>query len=308
MPPKPGSPDYRYLKTATEVFGEKQGEPINSGFVFEDGTYVDAPYVISRRGVDIYVNDVKAATPVRWPPMDYDDKKPEMPKGLTKNSTFEDLEDRNMPGESLDRKMVRWLLRHHDEDEAKKLIIEYYKSLPFVKDVKPATDVVDARNTVSISTWDGKGNRFMAIGGYVYRPSTPEHSLKTLEKVCARMEDRLKKGECIFLFSDSGELAFGSRKAAMDLPAIVRTLRSDKPKDQKIKELQNLTLLPPSFPEKWEVLVTGFSASSQLDERVKQLRLPPGDTGERGPTVEEERALMEKIIKDKAAKERESSK
>jgi hypothetical protein len=90
----------------------------------------------------------------------------------------------------------------------------------------------------------------------------------------------------------------------MDLAAIVRTLRSDKTKEEKIKELQKISLLPPEFPKGWEVLVTKFSASQQLDKRAAELRLPPGDKGERGMTPEEERAITEKMTKEKAEKQK----
>lgn len=299
---EPASPDNRYEKPAIKVFGTKSGKPIESGFVFKDAAYVEAPYIISRRSVDIYVNEIKVATPVRWPPVDYDDKKPAVPTGLTRNSTFKDLEIRDCPGDSFDRKMVRWLSRHYSKPEARGMIAEYYRTLPFVAHVEPMGDFL------VVSTWNSDKKMMISIAGQPYVPPTPEELLKELERVRTQWEERLKKGDCCFLLSSGGQLSFGSRKAAMDLAAIVQTLRSDKPKDEKTKKLQKLGLLTPDFPKKWEVLVTNFSASPQLDERVKQLRLLPGDKGERGHTVEEEQAQIEKMMKEKAAKEKEPNK
>lgn len=295
------SSDNSYERPAIEVFGAKSGEPIERGFVFKDGAYIDAPYVVSRHGMDVYVNGVKIDTLGGWPPLDYEDKKPEMPVGLTKNSTFDDLKIAALPGESLDRKMVRWLRRHYNGERSKELIIEYYRSLPFVKDVTTDTDMDATGHILAISTWNSDRITLVDIGGPVYIPATAEEIEKELERVHRRFETRLTNGECIFLFSSGGELAFGSRKAAMDLPAIVHTLRSDKPKDQKVKELQNLGLLPPRYPRKWEVLVTRFLASPQLDTRVKQLGLPPGNKREHEPTVEEENSRIEQM-NEKAAK------
>ena len=267
--------DGRYEKPAGEVFGSKRGALIKTGFVFKDGIYVDVPYIVSRRAVDIYINETKIDTLGPWPPADYDDKKPEMPAGLTKNSTFKDLEIPGRPSDSLDRQMVRWLKRHYDGDKARQLIVEYYRSLPFVKEVKLRENM---ENVIVVSTWYSKRDIVFNFGGPIYKPPTPDAAQKELERICTRWEKRLTNGECIFLFSSGGELAFGSRKAAIDLAAIVQTLRSDRPKKEKIKKLQNLGLLPPEVPKSWEVLVTGFSASPQLDERVKQLRLPAIDS------------------------------
>jgi hypothetical protein len=66
--------------------------------------------------------------------------------------------------------------------------------------------------------------------------------------------------------------------------------------------------LPPSVPENWEVLVTTFSASPQLEERINQLP-PPGQGRARWLTPEEQRARMEKMRKlraEQAAKEKEA--
>jgi len=300
--------DRRYEKPASEVFGTKSGEPIATGFVFKDGAYLDAPYLVSRRGVSVYVNKVGVATPAIWPPVDYDDKRPETPRGLTRNSTFKDLAVPGRRSDSLDRQMVRWLRRHYDEETSRKLIMEYYRSLPFVRGVKVREDLDLLGHVLAISTWSTDKDTLMFIGDRVYSPPKPEQVQRELERVRTRMEDRLRKGECIFLFSSGGELAFGSRKAAMDLAAIVGTLRSDRPKDEKIRGLQNLGLMPSDFPKKWEILVTGFSASPQLDERVKQLRLPPGHKGEREPTLEEERAKMQKTMERNAGKEEDANK
>ena len=291
-----------YEKPAIQVFGTETGTPLQTGFVFKEGAYVEAPYIVSRRGADIYVNEVKVATPIRWPPVDYDDKKPEMPTGLTKSSTFKDLECRDDVSDSLDRKMARWLSRHYDDRKAKKMMVQYYRGLPFIADVEINGDFL------IVTMHNSKEKLLICIGGEKYIPPTPEKLLQELVRVRKQWEERLKKGDCYFVFGCGAELSLDARNAAMDLPAIVRILRSREPKGQKIKELHKLTLLPADFPKKWESLVTEFTASAQLDERIKRLRLPPGEKKEGGATVEEERASAEKMMKEKAAKENESQK
>ncbi len=123
---KPGPPDW------VDVFGTNEGKPIDSGFVFYDGRYVEAPYRVIRRGVGLYLNETRLPESGAWPPTDYEDKDPGVPPGLTRNSTFADLEFKDKPGDSWDRKKVRWLRRHHTPEEAQRLIVRYYEELPFV--------------------------------------------------------------------------------------------------------------------------------------------------------------------------------
>lgn len=44
--------------TYTEEYGIITGEKINRGFVFVDGRYLNTPYVISRKGLALYINDI----------------------------------------------------------------------------------------------------------------------------------------------------------------------------------------------------------------------------------------------------------
>jgi hypothetical protein len=47
--------------------GSESGAPVDAGFVFVNGRYVDAPYVVSRRGDSIFINEELIETPVPWP-------------------------------------------------------------------------------------------------------------------------------------------------------------------------------------------------------------------------------------------------
>lgn len=35
----------------------KEGELVNSGFVFLDGKYINSPYIVSQRGFNLYINE-----------------------------------------------------------------------------------------------------------------------------------------------------------------------------------------------------------------------------------------------------------
>jgi len=51
--------------TFVDEFGITTGRTINNGFVFVDGQYVEAPYILSRRGLGLYVNGRKIERPKR---------------------------------------------------------------------------------------------------------------------------------------------------------------------------------------------------------------------------------------------------
>ena len=48
-------------EAAVKQFGVKVGEPIDRSFIFERGRYVEAPYVIERWGLEVYLNDIRVS-------------------------------------------------------------------------------------------------------------------------------------------------------------------------------------------------------------------------------------------------------
>jgi len=112
------------------------------------------------------------------------------------------------------------------------------------------------------------------------------------------MEKPLKDGECLFLFSHGGDRCVGKTDVPWQIPDAVRVLRSSKTKEQKINELQRIGLFDTSFSKGWEILITNFSASKQLDARLNQL---PRSIGKRPSTAAEERAAIDRMMREKAA-------
>jgi len=89
------SPSKEMTELYVKELGGITGTSINSGFIFIDGRYLDAPYIVSRKGLGIFVNDVfvkKSA--VQWPPVDMRVKEdPGFPSldGITENTTFDEF-------------------------------------------------------------------------------------------------------------------------------------------------------------------------------------------------------------------------
>lgn len=50
-----------------ENFGVTTGEPVNEGYAFIDGSYIEPPYVVSRKGLALFINDLEIKKPRRHP-------------------------------------------------------------------------------------------------------------------------------------------------------------------------------------------------------------------------------------------------
>ena len=77
-----------------DVFGQDESEPINTGFFFHDGKYVEPPYIVKRLGISVFVNDVMVHIPVSYPLSSIrpiSGKLPGMPKNITKESVPDDI-------------------------------------------------------------------------------------------------------------------------------------------------------------------------------------------------------------------------
>ena len=75
-----------------EEFGTTVGSPINKGFVFFDGHYLDAPYIVTRKGLAIVINDKMLEPPIRLareetPSRDVD---PEIPPEISRETSLYD--------------------------------------------------------------------------------------------------------------------------------------------------------------------------------------------------------------------------
>jgi hypothetical protein len=287
------------------VFGVKEGSPVKSGFLFIDGAYVEAPYVVSRRGGTVLVNNRQVKVLVTtWPSPLVVDTDPGTPPGLTKDSSFNDLDFPDRPGDSWDRKKRRWLTSHLPPEEAKSRIIEYYRSLPFVKSAE-----IEKSGSLRVVTHSGEEE---LIGMHLmFRPETTEHVTQRIEEERLRLEADLKSGACIFAFSNGGEVLLAKRQAAEDLGLIAEIIGSERKADEKILLLQRMDVpIPPIVNEpKWlTLMVSGFKASDDLTKRLKDLVAETGvtprelkDVPAEGRIQRERRRIAEQEMKERKA-------
>jgi len=249
-------------------FGVNKGDKIENGFAFWKGTYLEPPYVISRRGLALYINNVKLEKAPEWPPYDHRvTRDPGMPN-VTEKSTWEDINDSKDSRNAHWRKKLVYLHHKYDEQKAKSLMIKYFENLPFVKSVEPHPRHPDA---VIITELSGR-QQPVGIGKVtVGPPPTKEEMIASVDKKKTHLEKRLKAGDCYFFFGGSSYVTFGKGKAAKVLPDAVQVLKSALPIAEKRKKLAELEVLPPES-KAFDEIITTFKGSALLDKKISELQ------------------------------------
>jgi len=248
-------------------FGITDGSSIEKGFVFYNGTYVDAPYTVVRRGLGILVNDVLVRRPPEWPPPIFSQEEdPMLPEWIVKDSSLEDLRDHLV-------KKYRYLISHYSEEETISRYVKYVRNLPCVKEVRHTTDISVELTSFSGETWPV--NLSASLMRRVQAVKRDKNSfLQRAESQRKYYEEGLLRGDCFLIFT-GGEVTLPASVAADKLEDMVEILRSSKSVPEKYKELQQLGICinESSFP----LLVTNFSSSPQLEARLNDLKKPKED-------------------------------
>lgn len=250
-----------------EDFGVEEGKPIDSGFLFIEGRYIDAPYVVTRKGLEVFVNGhvvLRIGLPAREPPSG--DVDPELPSKL--NSTTSPYD--NIYKDYI-RKKTAYVQKHHTRDEERKIMAQVYASLPFVKKTELSSD----GTTLKVVYMDTAGNEI--TDSILLAPPRRkgkfdrETLLRRIEKKRARFENSLSDGRCLFIFSGSRTTTHkGFVKST--LPMVIETLRSNLALEDKFRQLREAGLNWVKPTDASGALVTQFSASQQLEERLELLK------------------------------------
>jgi hypothetical protein len=145
LPPLPSRPSDRPSGPATRPeadlvaeFGTSRSEPVDKAFFFWEGRYVEAPYAVERRGLEVFVNGIRVARKppgeLEWPPYDYTvsedpgDPPPglgpgdQTPKGVDYRDTYW-------------ARKWRYLFLHYDRETARQKMRETYARSDQVADV-----------------------------------------------------------------------------------------------------------------------------------------------------------------------------
>ena len=228
VPPRDVSP---------EQFGVHEEIIENENLVFFFlGQYIEAPYHLTRKGVKIYVNDVMVSER-RWPGDFYLAEDPPLPRGLTRESSFADLEKGDPLGEDWNRLKVRYLYSNFSNQEAKQRYVRAYLDLPFVQQVTITPDPVFPSlpifNAVAFN-----GDKFSGAMDYTAdsQPVSSKFMAKILQENVEKWRERLDQQG--LLWGWTGHPPGSPAWAAV--PEIVEILQSDAQASAKAKQLTPL--------------------------------------------------------------------
>jgi len=281
-----------------EVLGVVEGKSIDSGFVFIDGRYVEAPYRVSRRGRRVLINDIAVYEWPEWPLMDRhvrEDPGPP-PKEYENLKSFADIIDsEDWLNSHLYRKR-RYLYEHFAKEEADRRIMAYYRQCPFV-----ASATLPERGGVRIVTKSGEAERINlgspprgTIGHWDFGV---DDVVRQLEFWRDSFLSDLERNWVLFSFfahieRKPRECIHHSWDRVSDLKLMVDVLRSDRSEEEKIQLLGRMEFLPspnaakyldPVFANlaaqgrsKYETLIRRFRPSVQLNKRIEALLKTPG--------------------------------
>lgn len=245
------------------VFASSQ--PISNGFVFVEGQYIEAPYVVSRKDLAIYINDKLIANyaPLVSKVPRPENKLPSLPIDITTNST---PYDKNVVDYLVQART--YLSSHYKRDEIADEMEKLYRALPCVKAVRRNSDKTSA--TVTYTDGNTINENLIPL---TRKPAiTPENAVEYVSRQCRNYVGRLQDG-VVYSFSAKGSRkhSFGANTAKGVLPGVVKVLRSSQDDETKAKQLADMLGMAPIPKEQASAFVNNFSPSTQLDERVETL-------------------------------------
>jgi hypothetical protein len=247
----------------TKEFGVTKSEPINSGFVFIKGQYLDAPYIVTRKGLAIFINDKMVALPERWPvEIPSGDVDPEIPPKINKDTSFYD----DVLKKYLLEKTM-YVQKHYTPEEERRIMEQVYRGLPCVKEAKLDDEYSDI---LHLTTFSGET---IPAGLVSLRGRKVKHDkesvLQRVEATRKHFENNLKTGDCL-IFSNGGRILIGGGNVTGRLPKLLKVLRSSKSTDEKFEAVQQ-SGFPYISKDSFPTIVTNFSASPQLEQRLNEL-------------------------------------
>jgi len=267
------APSNSETATPREVFanelGARHGAPITNGYVFIDGRYHEPPYVVSRKGRGIFLNDILVRVPVAWPIPDYAvPQEPALPANITENSTFEDLRNPDDRRNGYLARVMRYYHMNYSRKEATEKVVQAIGQIPFVTAIVLADDGFSAH----VETNYGH-KREMKVGvqgteSYLRPPPTKHEIIARVERLRAQLDRSLAKGTAAFLFTSGPQKAIPPELVPYQLPVLSRIMSSSKSIDEKLEELSELDMLNAYDCPRWRDFVRDFQVLPILEQRI----------------------------------------
>jgi len=252
-----------------EELGRTDGPPVDKGFVFFEGRYLEAPYIVSRNGLGVLVNGELVSRPRGR--LGRGESPGEVDPLLPEEVTRETSPHNDVLRVYLSDKYA--YARAHFAPEGERDFMEKtIRALPCVQEAR-----LDEKRpmVLHVTSFSGERCEFPLLS--VRRETAAkadDASLRHANSVRESLERDLSRGDALFL----GRMActtVPSASVPQDLPAILAILKTSDTEDAKIAKLQS-TALRDFPPEAMAQLITAFTGSEQLEQRLSALNASAG--------------------------------
>jgi len=261
---------------------ENNNQPIETGFVFFDGKYIEAPYILERRDLAVYINGIQITKEMEWPivnkyAFDHD---PGIPPNITKEMTLDELFSLKEPKRNIRYIAAKqwYLFSHFSYEEAFEKTITYFEDLPNIKSLTK----IPGKGWV-IESYVGE-KRNILFGGSEMRqmnavwgpegsgPSPQSEIIEKVNELALMYRDCLQKDNFIFIFTEHRKLFFSDRQGFKRIREMLDIMNTSKSQEEKMNELISIGLLPRSDKQLSKYFVSHYSISTQLENRLKTLK------------------------------------
>lgn len=264
------------------VCSEFYGQAIsNSGFVFIDGKYIDAPYHVHTKDLAVYINGHQITEPLEWPVVNKSAfaHDPGQAPAISKYTGLEEASKMREPSSNvLYHAAKQWyLFSHFSYDEAMQKSIEYFENLPNVKSL-----TLLGGGLAVMEGYNGE-KRNIVIGGadmeYMNAvwgpngsgPPSKQELINEVEGRAKRYKDRLDKGDLFLIHGPDNEVSYAERKAALLLPELLKVMKGSISEAEKESELISIGLIPCTESKEASSFVKNYKTNKKLEKRVEGL-------------------------------------
>ena len=255
------------ITTFQGVKAQNNTEEINNGFVFIDGKYIEAPYVLDIKDNIIFINDIQITKKISFTSEAFFIRTdPGIPKDVSRFAGLSALD--TIRGENGDPHMslkVRYLHQNYSKKYAIEKIFEYFQNLPYIDNVEEYY----GKTLIKLTDYYNK-SRIVDIS--YQEPPTKEKIIESIQYGMENLKKTLKNEECYFFFSDGGEISFSGIKAAVVLPKALKVLEDKTISSIEKKEVLEKLQIVRSKMDWSDIIINNFETKSNLKIRLKNLR------------------------------------
>lgn len=241
------------LLILTEVSAQSnKSKPIQSGFVFIDGEYIELPYTIKRQGLTVTINGTQILKMQKPESLYSFKKRPQMPiETLNKNSSLDEINKIMHPdyARSYIQIFQYYFFEKYNYNTACDSIRNLYRSLPNIKSIE---NYKDRNDIFEITAFNGDARKYSLspygkIYSHEYGPESKkfynrDELILNAEGEVQSIQNKLEQNKMVFFFTDKDLInRIKSYSVSEENSHLVYdVLQSDYNSNQKVDSLNNI--------------------------------------------------------------------